>query len=241
VRPTLDERLSPRKFSGKREYREVLDALQRDMLDLQMRLLRSKRSLVLVFEGPDAAGKGGVIRRVVEKLDPRVVRVHPVGKPTDEELARHYLWRFWTRLPRRGEMCIFDRSWYGRVLVERVEGFATEAEWRRAYAEINTFEKWLVDDGAVMMKFYLHISKAEQLRRFKARAADPLKHWKINDEDWRNRRKWKQHNLAADDMMRLTHSTRAPWHFVGSDFKWWMRVAVMKQIVRTLTRELVDH
>ena len=238
MKGSLDQRLSPRKFANKKEYREELDGLQRDLLALQMRLMRSKRSCLFVFEGPDAAGKGGVIRRICEKLDPRKVHVHPVGKPSAEEMARHYLWRFWTRVPARGEMVIFDRSWYGRVLVERVEHFATDAEWKRAYAEISQFEKCLADDGVILLKFYLHISKAEQLRRFKARAADPLKHWKINDEDWRNRRKWTQHNEAAEEMMRRTHASHAPWHFVGSDYKWWTRVVVLRHLVKALSREL---
>ena len=153
-------------------------------------------------------GKGGAVKRLVEKLDPRTVRVYSTVKPTDQELARHYLWRFWTRLPPRGQIAIFDRSWYGRVLVERVEGFARDDEWRRAYREINEFERLLTDDGTVIVKCYFHISKDEQLTRFKRREADPSKSWKINDEDWRNRRKWDEHNAAAEEMFERTSSAR---------------------------------
>src|SRR5690606_35593818 len=155
--------------------------------------------LIILFEGPDAAGKGGAIKRVVERLDPRLLRVNSIVKPTQEEYLHHYLWRFWSKLPQTGQSVIFDRSWYGRVLVERVEGFATEKEWKRAYGEINDLERMLCDNGAIIVKFYLHISKDEQLMRFRRREADPYKHWKINEEDWRNRRKWNEHNAAAED------------------------------------------
>jgi AMP-polyphosphate phosphotransferase len=213
------------------DYKPKLKEQQLRLLNHQLALHDSKRSVVIVFEGPDAAGKGGAIKRVVERLDPRLLRVHSIVKPTVEEYQRHYLWRFWSKLPPYGQMVIFDRSWYGRVLVERVENFASDKEWKRAYQEINEFERLLVDDGAIIIKFYLHISKEEQLLRFKRREADPYKHWKISDEDWRNRRKWDQHNQAAEAMFEKTSTGSAPWHIVAANFKWFARVKVVKAVV----------
>ena len=216
------------------DYKPKLKEAQLELLNFQRELTETKSSVVLIFEGPDAAGKGGAIKRVVERLDPRLIRVHSVVKPTEEEYQHHYLWRFWNKLPPSGQLTIFDRSWYGRVLVERVEGFATEKEWRRAYQEINDFEKLLTDDGAIIVKFYMHISKDEQLYRFKRREADPYKHWKINDEDWRNRKKWDEHNAAAEDMFEKTSTDISPWHVVPSNFKWFARVRVARTIADTL-------
>ena len=216
------------------EYKPKLKEAQLKLLNLQHELVESKSSVVLIFEGPDAAGKGGAIRRVVERLDPRLVRVHSVVKPTVEEGQHHYMWRFWNKLPARGQITIFDRSWYGRVLVERVEGFATEKEWKRAYQEINDFEKLLSDDGAVIVKLYLHISKEEQLYRFKRREDDPYKHWKINDEDWRNRKKWDEHNAAAEDMFDKTSTEAAPWNVIPANFKWFARVKTVKTVVEAI-------
>jgi PPK2 family polyphosphate:nucleotide phosphotransferase len=212
------------------EYKPRLKEAQLKLLNMQHELAEAKRSLIVVFEGPDAAGKGGAIRRVTERLDPRLLRVHSIVKPTAEEYQHHYLWRFWNKLPPYGQTVIFDRSWYGRVLVERVEEFATDKEWKRAYDEINEFERLLSDDGAVIVKIYLHISKDEQLFRFKRRESDPYKHWKINDEDWRNRRKWEDHNKAAEDMFEKTSTDGAPWFVVAANYKWFARV----KIVRTL-------
>ena len=220
------------------EYKPKLKEAQLRLLNLQRELSETKRSLVIVFEGPDAAGKGGAIKRATERLDPRLLRVHSIVKPTDEEHHRHYLWRFWNKLPPYGHTVIFDRSWYGRVLVERVEGFATEKEWKRAFKEINDFEGLLADDGAVIQKFYLHISKEEQLFRFKRREADPYKHWKINDEDWRNRRKWDEHNTAAEDMFEKTSTDIAPWCVVAGNYKWQARVRVTRQLAETLENAL---
>ncbi|HEV7867047.1 MAG TPA: UDP-galactose-lipid carrier transferase [Chthoniobacteraceae bacterium] len=213
------------------DYKPKLKETQLELLNYQRELAETKRSLIVIFEGPDAAGKGGAIKRVTERLDPRILRVHSIVKPTAEEYQHHYLWRFWKKLPPRGQMVVFDRSWYGRVLVERVEGFASEKEWKRAYDEINSFERLLTDDGAVVVKFYLHISKEEQLLRFKRREADPYKHWKINDEDWRNRRKWDEHNAAAEDMFEKTSTVEAPWTVVAANFKWHARVRVLKTVV----------
>ncbi len=218
------------------EYRARVKDYQLRLLTMQRRMAETNRSVIVVVEGPDAAGKGGAIRRLVEKLDPRTVRVWSTIKPTAEELAHHYLWRFWHRLPARGEFAVFDRSWYGRVLVERVEGFATESEWQRGYDEINAFEKLLHDDGTIFVKLYLHITKEEQLARFKRRASDPYKHWKINDEDWRNRRKWRQHNEAAEEMFRRNSPPRAPWRIVPANFKWYARVQMLKTVVQQMER-----
>jgi polyphosphate kinase 2 (PPK2 family) len=218
------------------DYKRKLKEAQLRLLGWQRHLTEAKRNVIIVIEGPDAAGKGGTIKRVVEKLDPRLIKVHSIVKPTAEEYQRHYLWRFWNKLPPYGQMVIFDRSWYGRVLVERVEKFCSEEEWKRAYREINEFERQLMDDGAVLIKFYLFISKDEQLKRFRAREADPYKHWKISDEDWRNRRHWKQNVVAAEDMLRLTSTDAAPWHVIGANFKWHTRVKVVRSIADALDK-----
>jgi polyphosphate kinase 2 (PPK2 family) len=222
------------------DYKKKLKEAQLRMLGWQRRLADSKRNVIIVIEGPDAAGKGGTIKRVVEKLDPRLVKVHSIVKPTAEEYQRHYLWRFWNKLPPCGQIVIFDRSWYGRVLVERVEKFCTEEEWKRAYREINEFERQLSDGGAIMLKFYLFISKDEQLKRFKAREADPYKHWKISDEDWRNRRHWKPNVIAAEDMLRITSTEDAPWHVIGANYKWHTRVKVVRSIADALDKAKLD-
>ncbi len=190
------------------------------------------------LEGPDAAGKGGAIKRVTERLDPRLVRVYSIVKPTPEEYQHHYMWRFWKKLPPHGEITIFDRSWYGRVLVERVEKFCTEAEWKRAYREINEFERQLADDGVILIKFYLHITKDEQLDRFKRREADPYKHWKISDEDWRNRNHWDQHNEAAEDLFEKTSFDHAPWIVIPANYKWYARVKVVKSVAQRVGKTL---
>jgi polyphosphate kinase 2 (PPK2 family) len=211
-------------------YKRELKKEELRLLNLQLRLAERKSNLVVVFEGPDAAGKGGAIKRLGERLDPRLVRVYSIVKPTAEEYQHHYLWRFWNKLPPYGQMGVFDRSWYGRVLVERVEKFATTAEWKRAYQEINNFEQALIDDGTVLIKFYLHITKEEQLARFNRRQADPYKHWKINDEDWRNRAKWDEHNAAAEEMFVRTSTPQAPWHVIGANYKWYARLKVVKTV-----------
>jgi AMP-polyphosphate phosphotransferase len=187
-----------------------------------------KRSIVFVFEGWDAAGKGGAIRRLTSAIDARDCRVIPVSKPTDEEKAHHYLWRFWRHVPRDGMVTVYDRSWYGRVLVERLEGFAREDEWRRAYQELNVFEDQLIEHGTIVVKFWLHISKAEQLRRFRVREQTEYKRHKINDEDWRNRRKWEQYEIAVGDMLALTRHAHAPWHLVSAEDKRYARLQVLK-------------
>ncbi|HEY2342597.1 MAG TPA: UDP-galactose-lipid carrier transferase [Chthoniobacteraceae bacterium] len=218
------------------EYKRKLKDAQLKLLTYQRALSETKLSLTILFEGPDAAGKGGAIKRVVERLDPRLLRVHSVIKPTQEEYQHHYLWRFWKKLPPYGQTAILDRSWYGRVLVERVEGFATEKEWKRAYQEINEFERLLMDDRAIVIKIYLHISKDEQLHRFKRREDDPYKHWKISDEDWRNRRKWSEHNEAAEDMFERTSTEESPWLVIAANYKWYARVKVVRAIVDALEK-----
>jgi polyphosphate kinase 2 len=220
------------------EYKKQMKHLQLQLLSMQLRLREKKNPVILVMEGPDAAGKGGAIKRVVERLDPRLVRVYSIVKPTPEELGHHYLWRFWTKLPAHGELAIFDRSWYGRVLVERIEGFCSDAAWKRAFREINEFERTLVEDGAVLVKLYLHISKDEQLDRFKRRATDPYKHWKISDEDWRNRRHWHEHNEAAEEMFEKTSTPEAPWMVIPANFKWYARVKTLKTVCDRISRAL---
>ena len=190
------------------EYEERLKPLQLDLVLAQRRLAERGIAVVIVFEGMDAAGKGGAIKRLTTKLDPRGYEVLPIGPPTEEELRHHYLWRFWTQLPSYGRLTIFDRSWYGRVLVERVEGITPKARWQQAYSEIVEFERSLVDDEYIVLKFWLHISEKEQLRRFKAREEDPYRRWKITKEDWRNRDKWDDYVAAAEDMFEYTSTAR---------------------------------
>ncbi len=226
----VHEEMSPKAY--KRDLREA----QLELLTWQRRLTETKNNVIVVMEGPDAAGKGGAIKRLVERLDPRLVRVHSIVKPSSDEYERHYLWRFWERIPQYGRLTVFDRSWYGRVLVERVEGFCTPAEWKRAYREINEFERQLLDDGTIIIKFFLFITKDEQLARFKAREADPYKHWKISDEDWRNRRHWKENVAAAEDMLFKTSTERAPWHVIGANYKWNTRVKVVNAVVEALDK-----
>jgi len=225
-------------IEDRKEYAEQMNSLQLKLLHYQYLLKDLRRNLILVFEGPDAAGKGGIIKRITEKLDPRFVRVYSVVKPTAEEYRHHYMWRFWKKLPAYGHTSIFDRSWYGRVLVERVEKFATAKEWKRAFDELNEFERVLSDDGSIIQKFYYHISKKEQLKRFRRREADPYKHWKISEEDWRNRKQWNKHNEAAEEMFQRTDAEHAPWHVLPSEDKRYARVETLKIIASRLEQEL---
>jgi len=220
------------------DYRQKLKEYELKLLGLQRRLAESKITVIVILEGPDAAGKGGAIKRLVERLDPRLVRVYSIIKPTAEEYQRHYLWRFWNKLPSYGQMTVFDRSWYGRVLVERVEGFATEVEWKRAYREINDFERTLIADRAIILKFYLHIDKEEQLVRFNRRQADPYKHWKITDEDWRNRRHWDENCLAAEEMFERTSTEIAPWYVIPANYKWNARLKIVKTVAERVEKAL---
>lgn len=212
---------------------------QQGRLNLLQRKAREKGvSTILVFEGWDAAGKGGAIRRVTAALDARDYRVIPIAAPTDEERAQHYLWRFWRHLGRAGRVTIFDRSWYGRVLVERVEGFASEREWLRAYAEINQFERQLVDHGIVLTKCWLHVTHDEQLRRFREREATPHKRWKLTDEDWRNRDRWNAYEQAVNDMIERTSTHEAPWTLVPANDKNLARLTVLETVCDRLERGL---
>ncbi len=222
---------------SKEAYREALEPLQNELHALQIQARDRQVPVIIVYEGWDASGKGGNIRRLTERLDPRFLTVYGIGKPTEDELSHHYLWRFWTKLPCRNEMVIFDRSWYGRVLVERVEGFATIAEWQRAYGEINEFERLLRDDGALLIKFWLHIAPDEQLHRFQARMGDPAKSWKMTDEDWRNREKWPQYELAVEEMLQRT-ADPIPWHLIEANDKRWARVKVLRTVVDELGARL---
>jgi polyphosphate:AMP phosphotransferase len=214
----------------KEEYERKLEKQQRRLAVLTQTSGFKTLSPVLVFEGVDAAGKGGAIRRVTRALDARLYESHSIAAPTDEEKRQPYLWRFWRRLPRDGNFAIFDRSWYGRVLVERVEGFAAEPDWLRAYGEINDFEAQLVRAGNVVVKFWLQISKDEQLRRFQEREETGFKRFKITPEDWRNREKWEEHERAASDMIERTSTEHAPWTLIEAEDKYYARVKILKTI-----------
>lgn len=219
-------------------YDRDLARLQAKLRLLGFQVYLRKRPVALVFEGWDAAGKGGAIHRITAEIDPRSYVVHPIAAPAGDDRARHYLYRFWRRLPARGQIAIFDRSWYGRVLVERVEGFARPDEWRRAYAEINEFERQLVAGGAIICKFWMHISPAEQLRRFEERQASAIKAWKLTAEDWRNREKWADYEQAADEMLLRTSTPVAPWTVVASEDKRFGRIEALRAVVRRLEDEL---
>ncbi len=222
---------------GKSEFAELLESHQ-GALNQQARKAHDLGiSTILVFEGADAAGKGGAIRRIVAALDARGTQVIPIAAPTDEELAHHYLWRFWRHLSRAGRITIFDRSWYGRVLVERIEGYASETEWKRAYSEINDFEDQLVRHGIVLCKFWMHVTKDEQLKRFKEREKTPYKRWKLTDEDWRNRDRWDDYEQAVNDMVERTSTVHAPWTLVEANDKRFARIKVLE----TITTQLKSH
>ncbi len=205
---------------------------------LSRRLYEEKKSLILVFEGPDAAGKGGAIRRVLSAVDARNYAVIPVAAPTDEERAHPYLWRFWRHLPRQGRVTVFDRSWYGRVLVERIEGFCRPEDWQRAYAEINAFEEQMTDSGIVLVKFWLAVSPDVQLRRFKERETTPYKQYKLTEDDWRNRDKWDAYLAAACEMIERTSVENAPWVLVEANDKNYARIKVMKTVAKALERAI---
>jgi AMP-polyphosphate phosphotransferase len=222
----------------RKAYKKSVVPLQNRLHLLAYRVYRAQRPAIIVFEGWDAAGKGGLIRRLTERLDPRGYVVHAIKAPDGDDKERHYLYRFWRRLPEQGQMAIFDRSWYGRVLVERVEGFCSEAEWQRAYDEINQFEQQLLGFGTLLLKFWLHISPEEQLRRFSDRAGTPHKTWKLTDEDWRNREKWPDYEAAVNDMLLKTNTPGAPWTVVAADDKRHARVQVLDTVAATLAHAL---
>ncbi|GAB1641580.1 polyphosphate kinase 2 family protein [Krasilnikovia sp. MM14-A1259] len=224
-----------------------LEAAQQRLLRLRLLLggqIGEKRigpPLCVVFEGWDASGKGGAIKRLVSPLDPRHVRVSQFAAPTYDEKRHHFLWRFWPRLPGWGGMAVFDRSWYGRVLVERVEGFASKEQWTRAYGEIVEFERTLTAEGMIMVKFWMHVSPEEQLRRFQDRAADPLRTWKLTDEDWRNRDQRPRYEAAVEEMLERCDPTWAPWRVIAGDDKHWARLAVAEAVCEAVEQELTKR
>ena len=220
------------------EYKKELKELQAKLGQLHNRLYRKRVPVIIAYEGWDAAGKGGNIKRLTGALDPRGFEVHPIASPEPHEKARHYLWRFWTRLPKDGHIAIFDRTWYGRVMVERLEGFCSENDWQRAYYEMNEFEQELHNWGAVILKFWVQIDKDTQLARFTERQNTPSKQWKITDEDWRNREKWDLYEQAVDEMLQKTSTTYAPWHILESVDKKYARIKALQTVIDALEKAL---
>ncbi|MCD8156462.1 MAG: phosphate--AMP phosphotransferase, partial [Clostridiales bacterium] len=223
------------------EYKRELKWLQNRIGDLHGEIYKRRIPVIRGFEGWDAGGKGGAIKRLTEKMDPRGYRVHPTSAANDIEKVHHYLWRFWNNVPKDGHIAIFDRTWYGRVMVERIEGFCTRAEWQRAYQEINEMEKQFVDHGAIVLKFWLQIDKDEQERRFKERMKTPEKQWKITDGDWRNREKWDEYEKAVDEMLVRTSTMAAPWIIVEGNNKYYARVKVLQTVVDAMEERLAKY
>jgi polyphosphate kinase 2 (PPK2 family) len=242
----LGSAAAPEELSKKKAVARLEEAQQRL---LRLRLLLGGQlgehkigpPLCVLFEGWDASGKGGAIKRLVAPLDPRHVRVSQFAAPTYDEKRHHFLQRFWAVLPGWGGMAVLDRSWYGRVLVERVEGFATEEQWRRAYQEIVEFEKTLTAEGMILIKFWMHVSEAEQLERFEDRAGDPLRSWKLTDEDWRNRERRADYEAAIEDMFDKTDTKRSRWHVIPGDSKAYARLAVVEQVCTVVEKNLTDR
>lgn len=229
--PRLDRIDLGKRIQNQETYERRLKKLQLRLLTVQQANWRQRRRAIVLFEGWDTAGKGSIIRRISERLDPRQCLVWPIGRPADAEQGRHYLYRFWQRLPEPGTLAIFDRSWYGRVLVERVEKFIGKPDWKRAYREINEFERMLVDDGVRLIKIFLHITPEEQLKRFQERLETPWKRWKLTEEDLRNRAHWNDYAEATDDMFRHTTTRRAPWYAIGANYKWYARIRTLEIII----------
>jgi AMP-polyphosphate phosphotransferase len=239
--PTILSRLDMSRRVSAKQYDTRLERLQGRLNALHRKAQRRGVSSILVFEGWDAAGKGGAVRRLTGAVDARAYQVIPIAAPTDEERAQHYLWRFWRHLARKGRFTIFDRSWYGRVLVERVEGFASEQEWMRAYSEINQFESQLVAHGIVLIKYWMHVTKEEQLRRFRARAKAAYKRWKLTDEDWRNRKRWDAYQQAVNDMVERTSTREAPWTLVEANDKYYARLKVLATACDRIEAQLASR
>ena len=229
----MDKRLD---VKNKKKYEKYLNELQLQMLQVQQAYHQQKRRAVMVFEGWDSAGKGGAVKRLTALCDPRGYQVHPIGAPSKSEQGKHYLYRFWQRLPEPGKLAIFDRSWYGRVMVERVEGFASDKDWRRAYDEINEFERMLIDDGARVLKFFVHITKAEQKQRFTDRLEDAHKRWKLTEDDFRNRAKWDDYTAAIEEMFDRTSTRAAPWHVIEGNQKWYARCRILELAIDSLAK-----
>lgn len=240
LQPTLLDTVNLTLSLSDADYNKQIVEKQQILHDLAWRMHAQKRNAVLLFEGWDAGGKGSAIRRLTSAMDARLYRVIPIAAPTDEELGHHYLWRFWRHIPRAGYITIYDRSWYGRVLVERVEGFAKPHEWLRSYQEINDFEEHLVDHGISLFKFWIHISEDEQLRRFNERKKDPRKQHKITDEDWRNREKWNEYKLAVNDMVAHTSTARTPWTLISGNDKKYARIQILDTVCEGLTKATVE-
>lgn len=222
----------------KEDYKVKVEKLQDRLTTLHNRMYRKKVPVIIALEGWDAAGKGGAIKRITEKLDPRGYEVVPISAPNDLERQYHYLWRFWSKFPKAGHLTIFDRTWYGRVLVERVEGFADKEQWTRAYTEINQMEEGLCQDDYVILKFWLQIDKDEQQKRFEERQNTPEKQWKITEEDWRNRAKWDEYEKAIDEMIVKTSTDYAPWHIIEANSKYYARIKILETIVEVLEKKM---
>jgi polyphosphate kinase 2 (PPK2 family) len=236
----LDKVDTTQAIKDKKEYRQRLYALQVRMRELEFEIFKQRLPVIILYEGWDAGGKGGNIKRVVENLDPRGYSVIPIAAPQGEERTHHYLWRFWKHIPKAGHIAVFDRSWYGRVMVERVEGFCKPDEWKRAFQEINEFESQLVSFGTVLVKFWIHITKEEQLRRFEERGANPFKNYKLTDEDWRNREKWDQYLEAVEEMLLRTSTHYAPWTVIEGNDKYFARVKALETITAAIESGLAN-
>ena len=236
--PRLSEIPLDGKEVGDEAYKAELKELQAKLGSLHNRLYRKRVPVIITYEGWDAAGKGGAIKRLTEKMDARGYVVNPTAAPNDLEKAHHYLWRFWKNMPKDGHIAIFDRTWYGRVMVERIEGFCTQEEWKRAYKEINDMEKDLADAGAVVLKFWMQIDKKEQEKRFRQRQENPEKQWKITEEDWRNREKWEQYEEAVNEMLIRTSTEYAPWIVVEGNDKYYARLKVLETVIDALEKRI---
>ncbi|MGB0733372.1 MAG: polyphosphate kinase 2 family protein [Pontibacterium sp.] len=223
---------------AKSDFLQALPALQLQLMKYQLGLYQNGQRVVMVFEGTDASGKGGAIKRMVNNMDPRGFRVYPIGAPTADEASRHYLQRFWRRIPHAGQISIFDRSWYGRVLVERVEGFITQEQWQRAYDEINNFEQLLVDDGIILIKLFLHIDKDEQTKRFIQRYKTPEKRWKLTMADLDSRQYWDEYQAAYQDMLDKTSPSHAPWHVIAANNKNYARIQTFQTVLTELENRI---
>ena len=232
------DKLDMSKKINKKEYSEQIKFAQSRLRKMELKIYKKQIPVLCVFEGSDAAGKGGAIKRLTEMLDPRGFTVSSYAAPEGEEKTHHYLWRFWRKLPRAGHLAVFDRSYYGRVLVERVERFAGDAEWQRAYQEINEFESHQASFGMVVCKFWLHITPEEQLRRFRRRELDPFRQYKLTDEDWRNRAKIPEYTRAVEDMVMRTSTPHAPWTVIEANNKYYARLKVVETTVEYIENRL---
>ena len=236
--PSILDTIDLNKSLTETEYKEQLEYYQKELSSLQKKLKKKKKPVIILLEGWDAAGKGGSIRRIVKKLDPRHYRIISVSAPNEREKKHHYLWRFWTHLPKYGQITIFDRTWYGRLLVERIEGFCTVGEWQNAFEEIALFESLLIKWDYILIKCWLHVDKETQLKRFEERQNNPYKQWKITEEDWRNREKWDLYRVAFDELYKKTNTDYAPWHIIEFNYKWFGRIKLLKVITETIKNNL---